>query len=92
MIFLKISSIKWLLDSFYSDFFFQMFWKISSSVSIQKLDIPNIFYKIDFLIFQSYQPTDFSELMNLVSAQQTTLQSQHAEIKQVCNKNYLCFY
>jgi len=32
--------------------------------------------------YQSYQPTDFSELMNLVSAQQTTLQSQHAEIKQ----------
>jgi len=32
--------------------------------------------------YQSYQPTDFSELMNLVSAQQTTLQSQQAEIKQ----------
>ena len=52
-----------------------------------------IYSKTAFLIFQSYQPTDFSELMNLVSAQQTTLQSQHAEIKQVCNKNYLhtCF-
>jgi len=32
--------------------------------------------------YQSYQPTDYSELMNLVSVQQTTLQSQQAEIKQ----------
>jgi len=32
--------------------------------------------------YQGPQPTDYSELMNLVSAQQTTLQSQHAEIKQ----------
>merc|ERR1711881_630977 len=31
---------------------------------------------------QGPQPTDYSELMNLVSAQQTTLQSQHADIKQ----------
>jgi len=32
--------------------------------------------------YQGPQPTDYSELMNLVSAQQTTLQSQHADIKQ----------
>ena len=32
-----------------------------------------------------YQPTDYSELMNLVSAQQNQLQSQENDIKQVCH-------
>ena len=36
----------------------------------------------EYVFPQGPQPTDYSELMNLVSAQQTTLQSQHAEIKQ----------
>ncbi len=31
----------------------------------------------------SYPPTDLAELVNLVSAQQSTLYSQQAEIKQV---------
>lgn len=38
--------------------------------------------------YYGYQQTDFSELMNLVSAQQTTLQSQHAEIKQVITMGF----
>ena len=42
----------------------------------------------EYVFPQGPQPTDYSELMNLVSAQQTTLQSQHAEIKQASILQY----
>ena len=37
--------------------------------------------------YGGYNPsTDFSELMNLVTAQQSTLQNQHSDMKQVCGR------
>ena len=35
------------------------------------------------ILFQGLPPTDYNELINLVSAQQATLQSQQSEIRQV---------